>query len=184
MALFPAQKISLKNGESVILRPAQESEAEALLDAFIEISATSPYILSTLESARLKTVETQAAWIRGSNENPRSILIVAEHGHKIVGITNMVAFKDVKRLHRAGLGMSVHFKYRGLGLGDALLKKLIELSREIPDLELLELNVMSPNVAAYRLYQKSGFQECGRYEKAYRLETGEYVDDIMMHLPL
>ncbi|MNL18276.1 putative acetyltransferase YhhY [compost metagenome] len=80
--------------------------------------------------------------------------------------------------------MSVHFDYRGLGLGDALLKKLIELSRQIPDLELLELNVMSPNVAAYKLYQKSGFQECGRYQKAYRLESGEYVDDIMMHLPL
>jgi RimJ/RimL family protein N-acetyltransferase len=184
MALFESKTIKIKNGEMVTLRPAAVHEAQALLDCFTEFALTSPYILTTAESARLKTLDSQEKWIQASNEDPRNMLIVAEHGDKIVGITNSMAFKDFKRFHRAGLGMTVRQEYRGQGLGEALLALLIELSRQMPGLVTLELNVMAPNVPAHKLYRKFGFKECGRYEKAYRLESGEYVDDIMMHLPL
>ena len=184
MALFESRTIKVKNGELVVLRPASVCEAQTLLDCFAEFAATSPYILTTAESARLKTLDSQEKWIQASNEDPRNLLIVAEHNNKIVGITNMMAFKDFKRFHRAGLGMTVRQEYRGQGLGDALLALLIECSRQMPGLLILELNVMAPNKAAHKLYQKFGFIECGRYEKAYRLESGEFVDDIMMHLPL
>lgn len=184
MALFKSKTIKIKNGETILLRPASVLEAQALLDCFTEFAATSPYILTTAESARLKTLDSQEKWIQVSNEDPRNLLIVAEHDGKIVGITNAMAFKDFKRLHRAGLGMTVRQEYRGQGLGEALLALLIECSRQMPGLATLELNVMAPNLPAHKLYQKFGFKECGRYEKAYRLESGEYVDDIMMHLPL
>lgn len=184
MALFASKSVKIKNGETVLLRPASILEAQALLDCFTEFAATSPYILTTAESARLKTLDSQEKWIQASNEDPRNLLIVAEHNGKIVGITNSMAFKDFKRFHRAGLGMTVHHQYRGQGLGEALLALLIEKSRQMPGLSTLELNVMAPNLPAHKLYQKFGFKECGRYEKAYRLESGEFVDDIMMHLPL
>jgi putative acetyltransferase len=184
MALFEGKSVQIKNGETVVLRPAAILEAQHLLDCFTEFAATSPYILTTTESARTKTVDSQERWIQASNEDPRSLLIVAEHQNRIVGITNSMAFKDFKRFHRAGLGMTVRQEYRGQGLGEALLAMLIDQSRLMPGLLTLELNVMAPNKPAHKLYQKFGFIECGRYEKAYRLETGEYVDDIMMHLPL
>lgn len=184
MALFESKTIQIKNGEQVLLRPAAISEAQALLDCFIAITETSPYILSTPDSARLKTVESQEKWIQASNESPCNLLIVAEHKNRIIGITNSMAFTDFKRCHRAGLGMSVHHDYRGQGLGDALLSLLIECSRQMPELQQLELNVMSPNAAAHRLYKKYGFKECGRLENAYRLESGEYADDISMQLAL
>lgn len=184
MALFQSKTVQIKNGESILLRPASVSEAQSLLDCFVLFAETSPYILSTVESARKKTLESQEKWIQTSNESPSNLLIVAEHKGQIVGITNSMAYTDFKRCHRAGLGMTVRHEYRGQGLGEALLVHLIECSRQIPELQVLELNVMSPNTAAHSLYKKIGFQECGRLEDAYRLESGEYADDIIMRLPL
>lgn len=184
MALHAAHTIQTKNGDSIILRPALVSEAEALLNAFKEILPTSPYILSTAESAAKKTAETQIKWITESNDDPRSALIIAEHQGRIVGITNMAGFKDSKRGHRAGLGMSVHHDYRGQGLGEALLRRLIEVAQGLEDLRFLELNVMSANQPALRLYQKLGFQQTGYLREAYRQPDGTFTDDISMSLDL
>jgi ribosomal protein S18 acetylase RimI-like enzyme len=50
--------------------------------------------------------------------------------------------------------MSIHSDFRRLGLGKALLQKLIAMTKEIEGLLLLELNVMAPNIAAIELYKK------------------------------
>lgn len=184
MALHAAHTIQTKNGDSIILRPALVSEAEPLLIAFKEILTTSPYILSTPESAAKKTVETQVKWITDANEDPRAALVIAEHQGRIVGITNLVSFKDSKRFHRAGLGMSVHHDYRGQGLGEALLRHLIDVARAIEGLKFLELNVMSANQPALRFYQKLGFQQTGYLREAYRQPDGSFTDDISMSLDL
>lgn len=47
----------------------------------------------------------------------------------------------------------VHEDYRGLGIGDILIKKIIQISGYSP----LELVVIKDNIAAIRLYQKNGF---------------------------
>lgn len=184
MALFSSQSVKLKNGAQILLRPPTVAEAQSILDAFIEMIPSSPYVLSTLESAKMKTLEKQVELIRSTNEDARGLFIVAEHEGRIVAMANMRTYSDGKRYHRGGFGMSVREEYRGLGLGKALLDRLIELSREIPNMEFLELNVMGPNTAAHQLYLKSGFIECGRLAKAYRLEGGSYADDIMMYLAL
>ncbi|WP_374034226.1 N-acetyltransferase family protein [Bdellovibrio bacteriovorus] len=184
MALHETRTVQTKSGDSIILRPALVTEAASVLNAFKEILPTSPYILSTVESAATKTVETQVKWITAANEDPRSALIIAEHEGRIVGITNMAAFKDSKRSHRAGLGMSVHHDYRGQGLGEALLRRLIEVAQSLEGLRFLELNVMSANKAAHRLYLKLGFKQIGYQELAYRQPDGTFTDDICMCLDL
>lgn len=184
MALFDPSTVHLKNGASVLLRPARVEEAEATLQAFLEMLHTSPYVLSTPESAAKKTVETQRQWIESANADPKAALILAEHDGRIVGITNMAGFKDSKRPHRMGLGMSVHSDFRGVGLGEALLKKLIEIAQKIEGLRYLELNVMHVNTPARELYKKLGFQECGYYPQAYRQPDGTFTDDISMYLDL
>ncbi len=184
MALFEPQKIQIGNGLEVELRPARVSEASLLLSAFLDILTTSPYVLSTVESAKKKTIEDQEKWISAANEDPHGALVIAVLDGRIIGITNMLGFKDIKRFHRAGLGMSIHHDFRGQGLGEALLKKLIDVAREIEDLENLDLNVMDVNAPAINLYKKLGFKEVGRYPGAFILEDGRRVDDIAMYLKL
>lgn len=184
MALHPAQTVTIKNGESILFRPALISEAEALLKAFLEFLPTSPYILTTAESAAQKTIETQIKWITEANEDPSGALIIAEHQGRIVGITNMLAFKDSKRRHRANLGMSVHPDYRGLGLGEALLRRLIEVAKQIQELHFLELSVMNVNQPALNLYKKISFEQTGYLREAYRQPDGVFTDNISMSLDL
>ncbi|MEK2646779.1 GNAT family N-acetyltransferase [Bdellovibrio sp. BCCA] len=180
MALFPSSTVTLKNGQEVLLRHAKIGDAEKLLKAVTNIFSTSPYILSTPESLKTKTVQTQEKWIQDANEDPRNALVIAEHKGHIVGIADFRSFKDTKRFHRASFGMSVHQDFRGLGLGEAVLQKLIEVCRSVEGLTLLELNVMEPNISAHKLYLKTGFKEVGRYPGAYRLADGTYTTDIMM----
>lgn len=184
MALFEAEVIKLKNGQEIELRPARVSEASLLLSALLDIFATSPYVLTTLETARHKTVADQEKLISNSNEDEHAALIVAVLNGRIVGLINMQGFKDVKRKHRAGFGMSVHHDLRGQGLGEAFLIKLIEVARSMDGLQHLELNVMEVNTPAINLYKKLGFKEVGRYPNAYILEDGSSVDDIAMYLKL
>lgn len=168
----------------MLLRMAEPSEAEALLTAFLESVPSSPYILTTLEMARTKTAESQKEWIEKSNSDPGASLIVGEYQNEIVAIANSLAYKDPKRSHRASLGMSVRKDFRGQGLGEAILLKLIAVAKENQNLQFLELNVMEANTAAHALYQKLGFKEVGRYPQAYRQPNGELLTDIAMALTL
>lgn len=184
MALFQSSKVILKNGQEVLLRNAEASDAEALLKGVIEIFTTAKYILSTPESVKNKTVADQEKWIQDANQNLRNGLVIAEFQGRIVAIADFRSFKDKKRFHRASFGMSVHHDFRGQGLGEAVLQKLIDVCKSVDGLTLLELNVMEPNIGAHKLYIKTGFKEVGRYPGAYLLETGTYATDIMMALPL
>ncbi|WP_374075504.1 N-acetyltransferase family protein [Bdellovibrio bacteriovorus] len=184
MALFQPSKVTLKNGQEVLLRHAEISEATALLKALTEIFPTAQYILSTPESLKSKTVADQEKWIQDANQDPRNALVIGEYQGRIVSIADFRSFKDKKRFHRAAFGMSVHHDLRGQGLGEAVLQKLIEVCKSVEGLTLLELNVMEPNISAHKLYLKKGFKEVGRYPGAYLLEDGTYATDIMMTLPL
>lgn len=70
---------------------------------------------------------------------------------------------------------------RGLGLGTALLGRLIAEAR--PLVEALRLTVEAENGAASRLYESLGFRAYGRERRA--LKIGErYHDEVLMELAL
>lgn len=180
MSRIETQTVTLKNGQSVLLRSVEVSEAARLLAAMIETAETSPYILSTADAFRKMTVEDEEKFIQKHNDDPRTLLIVAEAQGRFVGITNLACFKDPKRYHRAMLGLSIVSEYRGLGLGEAMMKVLVQTSLQMPGLERIELSVMAENVPAYRLYQKLGFLEYARHPQAFRLLDGTVQDEIFM----
>jgi RimJ/RimL family protein N-acetyltransferase len=70
-------------------------------------------------------------------------------------------------------------KFRGLGIGLAMMDYLIEWARKQEGLEKISLTVFSTNKPAINLYQKFGFKIEGISRKQYKIE-GKYVDDIIM----
>ena len=180
MAKIETQTVTLKDGQVVTLRAAEVPDAAKLISAMVETAETSPYILSTPESFRQISVADEEKFIEKYNHDPRAVFIVAEIQGRFVGFTNLICFKDPKRYHRAMLGLSLISEYRGLGLGEAIMKVLLKMSSSFQRLHRIELSVMGANIPAYRLYLKLGFVEYARHPEAFRLEDGTVQDEIFM----
>jgi phosphinothricin acetyltransferase len=77
--------------------------------------------------------------------------------------------------------VSVYVKngYRGMGIGEALLNKLIELSEE-NDIWTLQSGILKDNTASILLHKRCGFREIGYREKVGRMPNGTWHDVVLM----
>ena len=98
---------------------------------------------------------------------------------EIVGMLSLHVSPRLRRAHVGDLGMVVHDKWAGKGVGTALIKAAIELADKWLNLSRLELTVYTDNEAALRLYKKLGFEIEGTHRK-YAFRDGTYVDAYAM----
>jgi ribosomal protein S18 acetylase RimI-like enzyme len=110
------------------------------------------------------------------------MMAVAEVDSRVVG------WCDVRRLaprtpvdHRGVLGICVKKEFRGRGIGEALIKGILERCRG--KFEVIELTVLSGNSKAIRLYEKFGFEKYGVRRGALKRAT-KYFDEDLMDLRL
>lgn len=101
---------------------------------------------------------TQSREVSPAPRNPGVTNFVAKHGTKIVGFVQLVRRGDDAGSH-AGYwlySLRVRLPYRGMGLGEALCQKVIDLAQaeHAPELSLM---VNTDNNAAIPLYCKLGF---------------------------
>lgn len=181
---FKETIVITKKQNNVLLRMIDKHEAQNLLYAMVEIAEDSPYILMTADNFKTTGVEDEMEWIESYNNDPRSILILAEFNGKIVGILDFKSYQNPKTCHRGNLGISLHHSLRGEGLGEELLNKFLKEVKAIDGLKAVELSVMGDNEQAYHLYRKMGFREIGRNPNAFKLRDGTFSSDILMGLEL
>ena len=82
----------------------------------------------------------------------------------------------------ADLGLMVAKSHRGRGIGTALLEQAVAWGRR-SGVRKLELHVFPWNAPAIALYERFGFVREG-YRKGHYRRDGEYVDAILMALPI
>ena len=128
--------------------------------------------------------EEESAYLKGKEESLREVEIVAVVDGKITGTAGIDEVgKQFKASHRADFGISIEKEYWGLGIGKALTQACIECAKRA-GYEQMELNVVSANEPAIRLYQSVGFQEYGRNPKGFRTKEGGYQELVYMRLEL
>ena len=81
--------------------------------------------------------------------------------------------------HRCLLGMGVHRNHRRLGLGAALLSHATEWALAKTGLEWLDLQVLSTNEAAMRLYLRAGFTKVGEIAEMFKFDGRLFSDTKM-----
>jgi ribosomal protein S18 acetylase RimI-like enzyme len=100
----------------------------------------------------------------------------------LVGMAGYFVHPEAKRAHKATLvGMYVQPSARKRGIARRLVRTVIEAART--RVEFIQLNVVSNNEAARKLYAEFGFTEYGREPKALKVE-GRYLDELLLVLPL
>ena len=77
-------------------------------------------------------------------------------------------------------GVYVAPEWRGQGVAQALLARLVEHARQLGDVTQLKLSVNTRNPAARRLYVSMGFQVFGLERRSMRVEGIYYDEEHMM----
>jgi RimJ/RimL family protein N-acetyltransferase len=93
----------------------------------------------------------------------------------ICGHADLRARPERAASHRCLLGMGVHRDARRQGLGGQLLDTALDWARTQPGLDWVDLEVLSNNVPARRLYERCGFVFAGELPDLFRIERHGYV---------
>jgi RimJ/RimL family protein N-acetyltransferase len=162
---------------AIDLRRLAPDDAALYRDIRLEALADSPDAFSsTWEAEEGHPLELFAERLADA------FVLGAFSGPYLVGIAGFRVQPGPKHWHKGMLfGMYVRPDHRAAGTGRTLVEAIIDHARR--RVELLQLFVVSDNLAARRLYESLGFVEYGveRHATKYR---GRYHDDVLMALPL
>lgn len=172
--------VQLKNGNKVMIRKAVLGDAEQLLTLSRSVMEEGRYMVTRPRELNL-TVHEERQWISDHINNPGFALFVADIDKKLVGFINFENGLRKSLEHRGSLGMLVEKNSRELGIGQLLMRVLLEWAHNNTMIEKVGLSVFANNHRAIQLYKKFGFEEEGYRKKEIKLENGQYIDDILMY---
>ncbi len=170
---------TLPDGRPLLLRPAQEEDAAALLALLTRVVAEQVYIGTERPP---ESIEAERRWLRALARRRRALALVAEVGGHVVGFLTLEPGPfGQKDAHVATLGIMVAPGFRGQGVGTAMVRYAVSWARRHA-FEKVQLEVFASNARALALYRKCGFVEEGRRRAAYRLPGIGTVDAVHMAL--
>jgi RimJ/RimL family protein N-acetyltransferase len=180
MALIEPIVVATKYGQRATLRCPDEEDAEALLTMMHAVFEDGAGMPVTFDEMPILSVDQERAWIRARRDGPNEIFVLAEVGGTFAGNVRLQTPPRKRLVHVATLAITLTPPFRGLGIGDALMKVALDWARAHPRIEKVDLRVLSDNERAIGLYRKYGFVVEGRLARAIRYEDGRYVDAVLM----
>jgi len=169
-----------KNKTNVLIRVAHRDDAEQLIEINLKIIEEKLYMLRQPGEATY-TKEGEVKNIENLLNCEGTLYIVAQVENNVIGYLDFRngGLKITK--HAGSLSLYILKQSRGIGIGNHLLKALIEWAEKNSLIEKVTLNVFSTNERAQNLYKKLGFTEEGRCPKDMKLENGTYMDSVLMY---
>lgn len=118
-------------------------------------------------------------------DNPNSACVVAvsppEGREVVIGYARFVQNDSRRRTrHTGSFGIGVREGFRSRGVGQALLKALLDRLRDT-EIERVSLHVFQDNPGALRFYERHGFTASGTLPGEIKMEDGRYRDLVLMH---
>jgi putative acetyltransferase len=159
----------------VRIRAAEPEDADALAT----IMGDPGVIHGTLQTPFV-SVATRRERLSFSDPNVLFVVAVPLEGDDApIGCASLHRTTRPRRLHAAGIGMSVRDSWQGRGVGTALLANLLDVADNWWQVTRVHLEVYTDNEPAISLYAKFGFDVEGTLRRdAFR--NGTYVDSHVM----
>lgn len=175
--------IVLKNGEELLLRSLKPQDAQESILVLKKTAGETLYMMRYPDEWTM-TEEAQREALAQMEHAPKALMLGAFVDGRLIGIGNFRPVHPGDRArHRAGMGISILKSCWGKGVGTAIMHALIEAAKTTA-LEQLELDVVSTNERAIRLYARCGFAEYGRQPRTMKYRDGTYADTVLMMVDL
>lgn len=169
-----------KDNFNIVIREAQESDAQSLIDCTREIFKTTKELGYEPEDANTSLSDKKHT-ISMFSKVPNAILLVAVKDGMVIGDLSFRGGQTRQFRHVGELGVQVLEEYRNKGIGTSLIKELINWGSENKIIKKINLRVRRDNTNAIHVYKKLGFKEEGIFRKEFYCE-GELYDLIAMSI--
>lgn len=177
--VFQSTEIRDKRGQIVILRNAEESDAEDLIQYLRVVSAETPFLVREPEEITL-TVEQEREFLRGKKESERELMLIAIANGKHIGNCSVMQLGTNRRYaHRCQIGIALYQEFCSRGIGRKMIEVALERAKEA-GYEQAELEVIAGNERAISMYKQLGFEEFGVFPDNIKYKDGSYADAVWM----
>lgn len=170
-----AETATLRDGRSAVLRPAHSGDAASTQRNVNRVGAEEIYIMVD----EVTNIAEEERWL-SAFDGERNVLFVAVVDSEVVGAADCHGGTFRKDRHVGGIGIAIQDGWRDVGLGRALMDRVLEWMRA-RRFEKAELAVFATNTRARRLYESLGFEEEG-VRRGHVVIRGEHVDEVLMGL--
>lgn len=171
-----------QQNRTIVLRDALPRDAAALLAFNRQVDRETFFLTREPGEMNLST-EEERGWIDSLLKQDNSLILIALHGERIVGLLDFVGGTWARIRHTGEFGISVLEEYWGSGIGSALLEELLEWARKGGVIRKIRLRVVASNERAIALYHRKGFVAEG-YHPGELCVHGEDLPLISMGLRL
>ncbi len=168
------------SGKEIIIRYPTKADLNAMWEFINALSKEKTFIRFQGEEISLEEEEKFLNSHLKKIAQKESVQLLVFFKGEIIGISDIV-MKDKIEKHLGVFGIIIAKNFRGQGIGKILMEKVIDEARKnLPQLEIIKLNVFANNDLAKSMYKKFGFVEYGLLPHGIKLENG-YADDVLMY---
>jgi len=169
----------LKNGKTVTIRPPRPDDAAALIRIMTTADEETPYLGRNPGEFRV-TEEREREIIEKTLAGTDSMWFVAEYDGELVGQCSAGLVRRSERFrHRAEVAFVLLRACWNLGIGGKMMEECLRWCRE-HGVTQAELDVVTANTRAIRMYESFGFTICGTIPDALRYPDGSTADEYRM----
>lgn len=171
------EKFTLEGKEIIFRYPRLED-----LDDFLRSINSLVEEKAMMTTQKKKTKREERKWLSDllkQIKNRETVCLVTEVDGKVMGSANVRKQKNLPESHVGELGIALRKEIRGKGIGEKLLKRVMEEAEKVLKLKIIKLRTMGINKIAQKLYRKCGLNEVGRIKNGLKYYR-RYVDDVTM----
>ncbi|MEG3028798.1 MAG: GNAT family protein [Oscillospiraceae bacterium] len=174
------ESVTIKNGTVISLKRAQVQDAADIVNFYNYIGGQTDF-LSFGKDEFPNDVKAEEKFIESIEKSVVDIMLLARAEGKLVGIATINTSPKRKFRHVGEMGIGIELDYCGLGLGRAMLDKVLDFARGNGTTKKVNLVTRSDNSRGIALYEKLGFKPEGLL-KSESFEGGKYYDSLLMGL--
>ncbi len=168
------------DGLDLIIRYPQEGDENTMLEFINQLSAERTFVLMQGETMTLEEEKRYLdSWLK-KIRNKTGVMLSVFADDLLIGVGS-IELGRYSTKHVGLFSISVKNEYRGKGIGKLLMSSIIdEASKQLKELEVINLTVQSENIVAQKMYESFGFKKYGTLPKGIKLEDG-YRDHQLMY---
>ncbi len=169
---------STKKGREIKIRAMESFDVNVLWNIFNDVVEERQF-LPTITPV-LSYREKQQWYL--AFQDKKAVVLVATHDGTPIGYCSVEQNEEEASSHVGTIGLLISRGFRNEGIGKELMKKAIDLSKEI-GFEKLCLSTFECNTSAVHLYEELGFVKIGLRKSQFKIGS-IYFNELMMDLQL